>query len=251
MKILAIHTHPDDIEFLCAGTLYLLRDKGHDIHIATVCCGDRGSVEYTREEITAIRLEEAEKSAALLDAEHSCLGYPDLDVYDDQPTRQAVTKLIRQSLPDMIFTASPQDYLSDHEAVSALVRHAAFYSGVKLYETGDVKPLDSIPTLYYMDPIEGKDIFGNIVEAQFCVDIANAMDMKEKMLMCHASQRDWLLKHHGVDHYILAMREWSAKRGRGFGCQYGEGFRQHKGHAYPQENLLKQLLSPIVIRENN
>ncbi len=251
MKILAIHAHPDDVEFLCAGTLYLLRDKGHDIHICNVCNGDKGSATHTREEIAAIRLEEAKASAALLQAKHTCLDIPDLSVHDDEPTRKLVTGFLRTARPDIIFTASPQDYMLDHEIVSTLVRHAAFGAGAGLYETGDAEPLPHIPALYYMDPIEGKDIFGNPVAAEFCINITNAIDHKEKMLACHASQREWLLAHHGVDQYIIAMREWSFQRGKEFGCQYGEGFRQHKGHAYPQENILKKLLKRVLIERSD
>ena len=34
---------------------------------------------------------------------------------------------------------------------------------------------------------------------------------RRDMLACHASQRDWLLKHHGMDHYVQAMRDWGAQ----------------------------------------
>jgi hypothetical protein len=62
------------------------------------------------------------------------------------------------------------------------------------------------------------------------------------MLACHASQRDWLLKHHGIDHYLEAMRHWSSEQGKRAGVTFAEGFRQHLGHSYPQDNLLGQLL---------
>ena len=38
------------------------------------------------------------------------------------------------------------------------------------------------------------------------------MDVKERMLGCHASQRDWLRAHHGMDEYIESMRRWMASR---------------------------------------
>ncbi|MEW6237219.1 MAG: hypothetical protein AB1656_17690 [Candidatus Omnitrophota bacterium] len=38
------------------------------------------------------------------------------------------------------------------------------------------------------------------------------------------------------------MKEWARRRGAEYDCEYGEGFRQHKGHAYPQENVLIQWL---------
>ena len=53
---LAILAHPDDAEFLCAGTLVRLRkEKGWTIHIATMTPGDCGSAEHNPEEIARIR----------------------------------------------------------------------------------------------------------------------------------------------------------------------------------------------------
>ena len=44
--ILAVGCHPDDIEFMMAGTLLLLRDRGCDIHYMNVANGNCGSVVY-------------------------------------------------------------------------------------------------------------------------------------------------------------------------------------------------------------
>ena len=64
------------------------------------------------------------------------------------------------------------------------------------------------------------------------------LDRKEEL-------RDWLLKHHGIDHYLRAMRDWSAHRGQACGVAFAEGFRQHLGHSYPQDNLLGQVLGTV------
>ncbi len=53
--VLSLLAHPDDAEFMCAGTLALLHDRGWDIHIATMTPGDCGSAELGREEISRIR----------------------------------------------------------------------------------------------------------------------------------------------------------------------------------------------------
>ena len=50
-RILAIHAHPDDVEFQCAGTLALLRQRGCHVTIATMTPGDCGTAEYDAEEI--------------------------------------------------------------------------------------------------------------------------------------------------------------------------------------------------------
>ncbi|RJP31087.1 MAG: PIG-L family deacetylase [Candidatus Omnitrophota bacterium] len=247
MKILAIHAHPDDVEFLCAGTLYLLSEKGHEIHIASLSSGDKGSPDKCCEEVIGIRRAEAERSASIIGARYCCLNFADFEIYDDSPSRKRVTEFLREIRPEVILTASPGDYLTDHENTSALVRNAAFFAPVRNYATGPSAPLDAIPAVYYVDPLEGIDVLGQKVKPDFCVDITSAMPIKEKMLSCHESQREWLRKHHCVDQYVESMREWSAIRGREFGCQYGEGFRQHKGHAYPQENILAKLVSLSIL----
>ena len=63
-RILAIHAHPDDVEFQCAGTLALLAQQGCAITIATMTPGDCGSAEHSAEEIAEIRRGEARASAA-------------------------------------------------------------------------------------------------------------------------------------------------------------------------------------------
>ena len=102
--------------------------------------------------------------------------------------------------------------------------------------------LAHIPHLYYCDPIEGKDALGRPVEPAFRIDVSGVIEAKAAMLAAHASQRDWLLKHHGMDQYLQAMRDWGAVRGRQAGVAFAEGFRQHLGHSYPQDNLLAQIL---------
>ncbi|MFZ4593238.1 MAG: PIG-L family deacetylase, partial [Verrucomicrobiaceae bacterium] len=46
---LAITAHPDDIEFVAAGTLLLLKEKGWDIHYFNVSRGNCGSVQHDSE----------------------------------------------------------------------------------------------------------------------------------------------------------------------------------------------------------
>ena len=72
------------------------------------------------------------------------------------------------------------------------------------------------------------------------------METKVRMLCCHASQRDWLLAHHGIDEYVNTMQEGARTRGRDIGVEYAEGLRQHLGHAFPQENLLAEVLGELV-----
>ena len=61
------------------------------------------------------------------------------------------------------------------------------------------------------------------------------------MLACHASQREWLRAHHGTTSTSTAMRRHAQMRGRQAGVAAAEAFVQHRGHAYPQDDLLAGL----------
>jgi LmbE family N-acetylglucosaminyl deacetylase len=248
---LSILAHPDDAEFLCAGTLIrLTREHGWQIHIASMTPGDCGSAELPPEEIGRLRREEGQRAAALIGAVYHCLEERDLSIFYDARTLEKVTRLFRQVRPRVVFTHSPADYMLDHEMTSTLARAAAFAAPIPNFQhqAGHPRPLEHIPHLYYCDPIEGKDPLGREVTPGFCVDISGAIETKAAMLAAHASQREWLLKHHGMDQYLEAMRDWGARRGRSWGKAFAEGFRQHLGHSYPQDNLLEQLLGEPTSR---
>ena len=53
----AIVAHPDDVEFMMAGTLLLLKDAGVDIHLWNLCNGCYGSMVYRYDDIKRIRWE--------------------------------------------------------------------------------------------------------------------------------------------------------------------------------------------------
>ncbi len=244
--VLAIVAHPDDAELTCAGTLALLREKGWHIEMATMTPGDGGTATLGRGEISAIRKAEAARAAALLEAPYQCLECDDIFIMYDRPTLLKVIELIRYTRPRMVFTMSPLCYMVDHEMTSKLVQTACFSAGVKNIETAS-PPFFFTPHLYYVDAMEGKDRLGNEIIPATVVDITTTMELKEEMLVCHASQREWLRAHHGMDEYVHAMRSFAVKQGAVAGVAYGEGFRQHLGHAFPQDNLLAAELPGKVI----
>lgn len=244
-RILAIHAHPDDIEFQCAGTLARLKDAGCSLTMMTMTPGDCGSAELEADEIAQVRRDEAAASAALLEAEYRCLEFRDLNIVHDNESRQRVTEAVRRVDPHVVITAPPVDYMSDHEVTSRLVRDACFNAPIPNYRTHQWDPAPAtahIPCLYYVDPIAGTDPYGRPVRADFIVDVSETFERKLAMLACHASQRAWLLKQHGIDEYLESCRRWGQQRGQELGAAYGEGFVQHRGHPYPAENRLLELL---------
>jgi LmbE family N-acetylglucosaminyl deacetylase len=249
---LAILAHPDDAEFLCAGTMIrLAREKGWAVHVASMTPGDCGSAEHTPEEIARIRRGEGAAAAAAIGAAYHCLEERDLRVIYNEPALEKVVRLLNKVRPRVVFTHSPDDYHLDHEQTSKLVRAATFAAPIGNFlhnrPGADERypPLDHIPHLYYCDPLEGVDSFGKAIAPAFRVDVSAVIDDKGRMLACHESQRAWLRKHHGVDNLVDSMKAWGATQGAAAGVAFAEGFRQHLGHSYPHDNLVAELLGRV------
>ena len=246
LRILAIHAHPDDIEIQCAGTLLKLKDLGCSVSVATMTPGDKGSDEVSAEEISQVRRAEAAASAAIMGAEYTCLEFRDLSIVFDNDSRRRMAEFLRRQRPDIILAPPPVDYMHDHEITSQLVRDACFNAAVPNYRTQQWDPAPrcmKIPYLYYVDAVEGKNHFGQRHPVDLIINISDVIERRLELLACHASQRDWLRRQHGIDEYILASRRWAFERGSEISAEYGEGFRQYKGHPHPTDNVLAELLS--------
>ena len=240
---LAFLAHPDDAEILCAGTLIRLRDE-HDfeLHIATCTPGDCGSVTLPAEAIAAIRREEGRRAAEQIGGAYHCLELRDVTVaYTPETVRRAID-LFRRVNPTLVFTHPRHDYMLDHEECHKLVRMASFAFAIPNASGLPMPEHATIPHLYYADPIEGNDPYtGEPVTPTTLVDVSAVIERKAQMLACHASQRDWLRSHHGMDEYLDAMRRHGAVRGRQIGAAFAEAFVRHRGHAYPATDLLSEL----------
>jgi LmbE family N-acetylglucosaminyl deacetylase len=242
-SVLAFGAHPDDVEFMCAGTLALLARRGWQVHIAVMAGGEMGSTRLAPQAIRAQRLEEARRACAVIGAVFHWAGGHDMEVEFNAEYRRRATRVVRAADPAIVFVHPPTDYLSDHEETSRLVRLATFVASVPNYDCGvPLKPTARIPYLYYWDAVGLRDVFGRPLPLTCAVDIASVMPVKTRMLKCHASQRDWLRYINRVDQYLRLMRETAAEAGRRVGFRAAEGFIQHRGYGHPQDNILKRLL---------
>ncbi len=244
--VLAFMAHPDDAEFLCGGTLIRLAEAGWEVHIATAAPGDCGTMTQNRWDISSRRTQEAAKAAALIGAAYHCLDERDGFVVYDKPTLQKVYDLFRRVAPGLVFTHAQEDYMMDHQQASLLARAGSFLYAAPNVSAIPVREGSAIPHLYYCDPVEAVDTRGRLVEPTTAIDISAQMERKTAMLACHASQRDWLLAHHGVDEYLDAMRRHAALRGRQASVAAAEAFVQHRGHAYPKDDVLAGMLGGVA-----
>jgi LmbE family N-acetylglucosaminyl deacetylase len=233
--------HPDDAEILCAGTLIRLADAGWQVHIATATPGDCGTMTESRWDISSIRTKEAKRAAEVIGAQYHCLDERDGLVVYDKPTLQKAIDLFRRISPALVFTHAQDDYMMDHVEVSKLARAASFVFGAPNISAFPLLPGSKIPHLYYCDPIEGIDSLGRPAQPTTIIDVTAQHERKLRMLACHASQREWLRAHHGMDEYLESVKRHDAARGQLIGKSLAEAFVQHRGHAYPHDDLLADL----------
>jgi LmbE family N-acetylglucosaminyl deacetylase len=62
--VLAMACHPDDIEFMMGGTLFLLKATGCSLHFLNLANGCCGSTQYSRDQIVRIRRGSADKAGS-------------------------------------------------------------------------------------------------------------------------------------------------------------------------------------------
>jgi LmbE family N-acetylglucosaminyl deacetylase len=244
--VFAFSCHPDDIEFMMGGTLFLLGHAGCSLHYMNLADGCCGSTELPPEKITAVRRREAMAAAALLEAAYHESLVPDLEVFYTPELVRRATAVMREVRPDIVLLPSPEDYMEDHMNTSRIGVTAAFCRGIPNFATEPPKP----PTfqdvvLYHALPYGLVDGLRRRILPELYVDITSVIDRKEAMLACHESQKKWLDISQGLDSYLAAMRDMSAEVGRMSGrFRYAEGWRRHShlGFSAREADPLSELL---------
>ena len=226
---LAIAAHPDDIEFLMAGTLLLLRDAGWQIHCLNLSAGDLGSMTLPRARIKAVRQKEAKAAATLIGATWHPPFCSDLQIFYDDTTLRRLCAVIRSVEPAIIFTHSPEDYMEDHMNTSRLAVTAAFARGMPNYRSSPARPatLQDI-TVYHALPHGLCDALRREILPESFVNTTAVHASKRAALASHASQKEWLDATQGMDSYLVTMDEFSRAVGRKSGrFEHAEGWRRH------------------------
>lgn len=109
--ILAIGSHPDDIEFGMGGSLALLKAQGHKIHFLVMSEGEVGGKAETRKK-------ECEKAAKILSLESlNIKNLHDAHILDDLHTINLITEVVQEINPMYVFTHSLHDNHQDHRSV--------------------------------------------------------------------------------------------------------------------------------------
>lgn len=246
----AITAHPDDIEFVMAGTLMLLGEAGYELHYLNIANGCCGSMTTDRETTARMRAAEARRAAESIGAVFHPSLVNDLEIFYDQATLARLTAIVREVAPTIILTHSPVDYMEDHTNACRLAVSSAFCRGMPNFPTDPpTKHITGEVTIYHAQPHGNRDPLGNLVRPSLFVDITPVIERKGAMLACHESQKAWLDATQGLDSYLHTMKDLSAEVGQMSGrFQYAEGWRKHLylGFCAPEADPLRDALRDSV-----
>jgi LmbE family N-acetylglucosaminyl deacetylase len=209
MRILCVHAHFDDYEFVASGTFDLWKQKlGPDLRARVLICtdGKAGHQFRTREELHRIRVQEQEASARIGGYELEVLRLPDGQVPREAclqvtvPLLAALWKAIRDFEPDYLFCPPlPSDPLAgvhvDHVAVAEAVRQVAYMINVPHAFTPEY-PVDETQSEQCKVPVIIHVYDGYMAGANaydLAVDVESVFPKIRDMTYCHQSQlMEWL-----------------------------------------------------------
>lgn len=250
---IAIAAHPDDIEFMMAGTLLLLKKAGYQIHYLNLSSGNAGSIEYNSDTTSKIRLEEAKKAAEILGAHFHPPFCNDLAIFYDDKTLRHLASVIREVKPAIVLTHSPVDYMEDHTNTCRLAVTATFARAMPNYGTIPSRIAENFDcTIYHALPHTLRDTLRQKIRAGAFVNTTSVQETKLAALKAHRSQQNWLDLSQKLNSYLQAMEDISLKVGRmSKEFTYAEGWRRHLHYGFcgPSDDPLKDLGNDYVINQ--
>ena len=227
-RVFAICAHPDDIEFMMAGTLIRLQELGYEAHYMTVANGSLGGNGLSWQELADRRTEEARNACKVIGAVYHPPIVGDMEVFYNFETLAKMVKIVREVDPEIVLTHGPYDYMEDHTCAGRLAVSAAFARGMGNFRTVDVPPVATDVAVYHSVPLSLVDQLNRPVVPELFVDITSTMEKKKAMLSCHVTQKQWLDESQKLNAYIDDMVSRGAFMGRRAGfCEYAEGWNRH------------------------
>lgn len=235
---LAIAAHPDDIEFVMAGTLLLLKEAGWDIHYLNVSTGNMGSTVMTAAQTARVRAQEARAAAKALGAKWHAPFCDDLGIFYTEKNLRRLCAVVRAARPTVVLTHALQDYMEDHMITARLAVTATFARGVPNYRSQPArKPALDPCVIYHAMPHGQRTPLRVPVSAECFIDTTGVHAAKRSALACHASQKEWLDATQGMDSYLATMDTFSralGKQTRKF--QQAEGWTRHLHYGFGAED---------------
>ena len=227
-RAMVISAHPDDIEYVVAGTVAKWVRAGARVRYVLVTSGDAGSHQpgITRQEVARIREREARAAARVVGVEEVVfLRYPDGEVEPTLALRRDLVREIRRFQPNVVICSDPTivftsgDYINhpDHRAVGQAALDA-------------VAPAVAMPLVFQelraegLEPHRVAEVYVSAsANPDTWIDITGTLERNIQALHQHASQ---FVDHLSAERAAEMVRGWAAQNGERAGIPYAEAFRR-------------------------
>ena len=227
-RVMIIVAHPDDAEFMAAGTMAKWARQGSEIYYVLCTSGDKGTSDpnVKPEELAAIRESEQKAAAMVVGATDVVfLRYPDGSLQNTLDLRKDLVRQIRRYKPDVVICQDPTNRFGenninhpDHRAAGDTALDAVFPSARDYHVYPDLIAEGLMPhkTLEVYMGAQGSN-------ATVWEDISDTIDTKIAALQQHKSQV-------GDDPDRLTsmaerIKQRAAELGATHAIPYAEGFR--------------------------
>lgn len=234
---LAIAAHPDDIEFVMAGTLLLLRDAGWEIHYLNVSTGNMGSTVMTAAQTARVRRKEAQTAAKSLGAKWHAPFCDDMSIFYTEENIRRLCAVVRAARPTVVLTHALADYMEDHMITARLAVTAVFARGIPNYRSQPRRAPSLDPCVIYHAMPHGQCTpLREPVTPELFINTTQVHEAKRAALACHASQKEWLDRTQGQESYLATADEFSQALGRQAKTfTHAEGWTRHLHYGFGAE----------------
>jgi len=220
---MVVVAHPDDAEFMAAGTVAKWARAGSLVTYVIVTKGDKGSDDVNMTPSQLARLREDEQRAAgkvLGVANYEFMGYPDGYLVHTLELRRDIARLIRIHRPEVVICFDPTNrFLSDNYVNHPDHRASGDATVDAVFPTA--RDRLTFPELL-ADGLEPHKVaqlwLGAAGQPNTFIDIAETLDLKCDALRAHPSQLG-----EDVVEFAKQLARWSAE-GQDF--EFGESFRR-------------------------
>lgn len=200
-KVLVIGAHPDDAEYMCAGTMMKLAGQGCEVVSVYFTQGEAGIPGKTHEEARQIRHQECLDACAIMGVRAAFLTQVDGASVVNKDAYAEMKALIDAEKPDMVITHWPLDRHRDHRNCAILTYDAWYQSGWSF-------------DLYYTEVTTSSNT-SNFTPTEY-VNISDFHDRKYDAIHAHRSQLN--------EPYEAIETTMETFRGLESHCKYAEAF---------------------------
>jgi LmbE family N-acetylglucosaminyl deacetylase len=234
---LVIVAHPDDGEFMAAGTVALWAADGWDVHYVICTDASGGGADdaedvspQARKAISDIRKREQRAACDVLGAKDIVfLDYPDGLLQPSIELRRDIVRALRLYRPTRVICQSPDRswtpgyfigrYHPDHLAAGTAAISALYPASQNGWDFPELQKEG-------LKPHKVREVyFSGAPTSNFGVDISSVLDKKIAALRAHASQ---LADH--FDELVERINTWSAETGKKYDMAHAEEFHRSENY---------------------